>query len=515
LIALVSGAIAAGMPAWYACNATNCAAPSCLCASNSAPGGLAPADTPQFILITHDDAINPFSNKVMRSITDVHTNPNGCNVPATWYTLEEGSECATAKKLWEENHEIALHTVNHTPLSLGYKGDMVKEMLDVRTWLNQTCGIPMDDILGYRTPFLVNNNATRKIIHDAGLLYDASMIEAFQEDSEVETAPGQRVWPFTMDQGIPINCNWNFPDGQCNQTSEKYPGLWEVPLWELQNSNGDHLFSMDPTGDVYNILVENFNMNYQNNRAPFGLFVHAPWFNKDTTAATNKFLDYAFAQPNVWAVTTTQLIRWMQNPVPASQMNEWYTCNPVDLTQVDEVKCQLYTAQAGNSSYTIATDFAVVISDLLAANPELGDGSKLTVGQDVRIPPWDASCVGDGVIKVTGPGQAASAASPMGGPGLDSMGSMGANGHSMGSKPSDSAKEESYVLPPSTEMEFDVNSPSSGANVTMLLAGRPLTAFQTDLKGPFVAATARALGLPVEAGKHWIACLLEKRRTTV
>jgi hypothetical protein len=29
-----------------------------MCASNSPPGGLAPADTPQFILLTHDDAVN-------------------------------------------------------------------------------------------------------------------------------------------------------------------------------------------------------------------------------------------------------------------------------------------------------------------------------------------------------------------------------------------------------------------------------------------------------------------------
>jgi hypothetical protein len=32
-----------------------------------------------------------------------------------------------------------------------------------------------------------------------------------------------------------------------------------------------------------------------------------------------KFLDYALAHPNVWVVTHTQLLDWMEAPVPASK----------------------------------------------------------------------------------------------------------------------------------------------------------------------------------------------------
>jgi peptidoglycan/xylan/chitin deacetylase (PgdA/CDA1 family) len=220
--------------------------------------------------------INPFSNKVVRAITDPHVNSNGCNVPATWYALQTGSECATVKTLWQQNHEIALHTVNHVPLVTPFTGDLKNEMLGVRNWLNTTCGIPLEEMIGFRHPYLVNNPATRRVLSDAGLVYDSTMIENFP--SESSPAAGQRVWPFTMDAGIPVNCEWNAPDGKCSQQNESYPGLWEVPMWELQDSTGTHIATMDPEGDVYNLLLDNFNMNYNGNKAPFGIFIHAPWF---------------------------------------------------------------------------------------------------------------------------------------------------------------------------------------------------------------------------------------------
>lgn len=38
-------------------------------------------------------------------------------------------------------------------------------------------------------------------------------------------------------------------------------------------------------------------------------------------AMINNFLDWAQQQPNVWIVTNQQLLAWMRNPVPVSQLN--------------------------------------------------------------------------------------------------------------------------------------------------------------------------------------------------
>lgn len=526
--------ISCGVPDWYQCDETTCKAPSCRCASIAPPNGLTPETTPQFILITHDDAINPFSNKVVRSVIDTHTNPNGCNVPATWYTLQQGSDCATIKKLYDENSEIALHTVNHNRLLPNYQGGeeaLKEEMFGVRKWLNEECGIPLEDLAGFRAPYLINNPQTRKALAEEKILYDSSMIQAFSQGGLMSTAPGQRVFPFTMDRGIPIDCNWNYPDGQCNGTTESYAGLWEVPLWELQNEAGEHLFSMDPEGDVFNIYKENFDMNYNNNRAPFGIFLHAPWFNDKNTRALNQFMDYAMSLPDVWAITTRQLVEWMKNPVPASQMAEWLKCKPVSLSApLGDTRCQSYTVQTGDTAYDVATSFAVLLDDFLLANPNIGDGTKMDVGTQVRIPPWGDDCTGDAVKQVTGPGQV-QADKPAGtGEKTECMlhnvipedtwqsvaKSFNVNEKELKDANPDVPGEiispgvtlrippykdtcppvENEVRPtllgPATDV-YDEDPPSTGLRINMKILGQSRTELQLNLEDSFKAAVARAI----------------------
>lgn len=38
-----------------------------------------------------------------------------------------------------------------------------EQIVDVRTWFNKTCGIPLEDLVGMRDPFLINNPGTRKV----------------------------------------------------------------------------------------------------------------------------------------------------------------------------------------------------------------------------------------------------------------------------------------------------------------------------------------------------------------
>jgi hypothetical protein len=43
----------------YTCDPTKCIAPKCMCASQTPPGGIKPADAPQFVTITFDDSVQP------------------------------------------------------------------------------------------------------------------------------------------------------------------------------------------------------------------------------------------------------------------------------------------------------------------------------------------------------------------------------------------------------------------------------------------------------------------------
>lgn len=124
----------------YSCDESACKSPDCMCPSTKPPGGLSPKDIPQFVLISvcgapgwcwsscccttawlapaarsscqqlfpamscaahaaglrpafsiphvmpqHDDSVNQLQNRVVRAVTDGFKNPNGCNVPATWW----------------------------------------------------------------------------------------------------------------------------------------------------------------------------------------------------------------------------------------------------------------------------------------------------------------------------------------------------------------------------------------------------------------------------------------------
>lgn len=50
LLGAAASARAAGVPAWYQCNADNCKAPDCHCASLDIPGGLSAEETPMVSL---------------------------------------------------------------------------------------------------------------------------------------------------------------------------------------------------------------------------------------------------------------------------------------------------------------------------------------------------------------------------------------------------------------------------------------------------------------------------------
>jgi hypothetical protein len=73
-----------------------------------------------------------------------------------------------------------------------------------------------------------------------------------------------------------------------------------------------------------------FNQHYTGNKAPFGVYMHPLWIGPEIPgavpdgapklAAINKFLDQATAKDDVWIVTNYQIIQYMKNPVPYSEL---------------------------------------------------------------------------------------------------------------------------------------------------------------------------------------------------
>ncbi|KAL4448992.1 hypothetical protein ABPG77_007709 [Micractinium sp. CCAP 211/92] len=325
LVLLLSSAAAltGNEPDWYSCDCSEAKDPSnCMCPDLEAPGGLSGDQVPQFILFTHDDSIESNTDEYIRKVCDDYENPNGCPVRATMFTMVDYTDCDLTYQLWADGYEIADHTVDHVALSHSTdKKEVAKQILGARSWLADDCGIPIEEIRGFRNPYLTTAPESRKVLYENGFLYDSTLIEG-KNDGSLSNGMDERVWPYTFDFGIPQDCAWYSPGQTCDEENEIYPGLWEVPLWTLYGSGKE--YTMDPDDDdkssLYDVLKANFDDIYNGNRAPMPIYVHTPWFNKDRLADLRKFVEYTQSFGDVYWVTMTQLISWMRNPIPADQL---------------------------------------------------------------------------------------------------------------------------------------------------------------------------------------------------
>ncbi|KAJ7857553.1 hypothetical protein B0H13DRAFT_2237705 [Mycena leptocephala] len=282
----------------YSCDASKCKLPNCNCASTSPPGGLSPSDVPMFVVFTADDAVQS-------------------------YTLD--------------SDEI--------------NGNLIA--------LNALAGIPLTSIRGFRAPFLNYSVNTLKRLAAVGFTYDSSAAASIPV-----TDPGtDAFWPYTLDNGMANDCLE--VEGSC-KGQPVLPGFWEIPMYAFFDNlgaAGPHL--MDPWLDAPNGATKNndtatleymkntFTAHYNGNRQPIGLYTHPihlsttyPGVNpsNSTINMINEYLDWAQEQQNVWIVSNEQLLAWVRNPVPVSQLGS-----------LDALKCS--TPQNGLLSHCDFPDF--------------------------------------------------------------------------------------------------------------------------------------------------------------
>lgn len=300
----------------------------------ASPGGLSPDQIPQFVLLTHDDGVNRAAKDLLRSVTDGRQTANGCPLTATLFAKTANTDCKSLLELYEAGYEVADHTVNHKRLLGEDRSFVESELLEARAQL-AACGVPEGDIVGARMPFLDEDATVRQVLAENGFLYDSSLVEDTL-GSSVSQGFANRLWPFDMAAGIPINCSyWEGKYGthrqEC-QAGEAYPGLWQVPVWRMGLMAGTGPFHMDPGFDyatmsqsspqsALEIMVTHFHAAYSGNRAPFGVYIHPFWMREgDNTVQLQQFADFALSLPGVYFVTMRQLIAWMKNPIPADQL---------------------------------------------------------------------------------------------------------------------------------------------------------------------------------------------------
>ncbi|MES1912469.1 MAG: hypothetical protein MHM6MM_004739 [Cercozoa sp. M6MM] len=285
---------------------------------NPPPGGLAPAETPQFVALTFDDSVTPLMYDRTQTLIDGLENPGGCPVSLTYFisitdglSSEELTVPDLVTRLWRRGHEIATHTYAHQ----GKPG--AEEIERARDWLVQEAGVPRNFILGFRAPFLSYEPATFDHLNELGFLYDSSVSE--QSGRTSSPSVNDYLWPHELSQGFQMQCL----NAICDETRPR-PGLWEVPMISMRNSDGSIAMPMDPVvqGEdaAYELLWRNLMDRYNGNRAPYGIHLHLSWiYDPNHVAALKRFIQDATALGDVFFANNLQVLGWIQNPVPLSQ----------------------------------------------------------------------------------------------------------------------------------------------------------------------------------------------------
>lgn len=294
------------------CNPLLCQIPDCFCGGDNIPGGFTPEQTPQFVLLTFDDAVNVLNRKFYEDLFPGRFNPNGCPIKATFYVSHEWTDYEQVRDLYAAGHEIASHTITHSHGTNFGEEKWAEEIVGEAENLVELAGVNPLDIKGMRAPFLAGGGDT---------MFNALGRYGFYYDSSMPT--GSPSWPYSLDYLMPHGCNID----PCPVQS--HPGMWEVPMKTLKDVRGgscsmaDGCVYTEKADHIQKIFTQNFLEHYTKSRAPFPLFFHSAWFHNRSHRKEGflAFLDTILALPDVYFVTSQELIAWTRFPEPLPQVH--------------------------------------------------------------------------------------------------------------------------------------------------------------------------------------------------
>lgn len=305
------------------CDQKQCVLPDCFCSPDGTqvPGKLEPANVPQMVMISFDDAVNNNNIEIYERIfKEGRNNPNGCSAKATFFLSHKYTNYSAVQELHRRGHEIAAHSITHKDNEKYWtdanQETWAKEMAGVRLITERFANITDNSIVGVRAPYLrVGGNNQFFMMEEQAFLYDSTI-----------TAPlsNPPLWPYTLFFRMPHRCHGN---GQ-SCPSRSHP-VWEMVMNELDRRDDPTVDDTQSgcamvdscanimTGDqFYNFLNHNLDRHYSTNRAPLGLFFHASWLqlNPEFLDALIQWMDEVLAKKDVYFVTMTQVLQWMQSP---------------------------------------------------------------------------------------------------------------------------------------------------------------------------------------------------------
>ena len=351
------------------------------------PPGLSPVDVPQFVAVTFDDNFVSGLSDVtggMTWATDFFrplTNPAGSAIAGTFdaapvrttffgncvYLEDESTRQSWATAV-EDGHEFGNHTVNHLhggAFTVENWTDEIAPCTAALTNVDSGIGVALDDVRGFRSPFLEYNENLFAALKGQGLEYDSSVQSCWGEAEDGTNC----AWPYTLDAGskdadtltakfgtpgapaaaglwqVPPSALFVPPDDLAGQYGFT-PGLrqripTDMPAPSFYEASTGRIAPLDITlfvdagmsaAEVLATLKYTLDRRLSGNRAPLVFVAHTHVYASNYGAAPNAadaaerqgaiedFVAYALANSSVRMRPVTDILSWMRVPVPLGGM---------------------------------------------------------------------------------------------------------------------------------------------------------------------------------------------------
>ncbi len=403
------------------------------------PPGLQPIDVPQFVAVTFDDNFvsgldGPSGG--MTWATDFFRaleNPSGAAIAATF----DGSavrttffdncvylDDASTRDAWttavQDGHEIGNHTTNHPDGTSFTAQDWTDEIASCTDALADQVGglgLNVDQVRGFRSPYLAFNENLFAALKSEGLEYDTSVQSCWAASEDGTNC----AWPYTLDSGSPdataISAKfgasmvspaaglWEVPPSALfvppDELSSKYafsPGLrqripTDMPAPSFYEAATGRIAPLDITlfvdagmtaDEVLATLEYTLDLHLSGNRAPFVFVAHTHVYASNYGAASSAaevgerqraiedFLAYALSKPMVRMRPLADVLAWMRDPAP---LNGVVTAPITDGGADAEASAADADASGGRSGSSPDAGLATAGSTSAGAAGRAGDGA--------------------------------------------------------------------------------------------------------------------------------------------
>ncbi|KAH6922843.1 hypothetical protein HPB50_019845 [Hyalomma asiaticum] len=343
------------------CNEAVCLRPHCACASDKPPAGLRPDQMPQFVTMTFDDAVTETNMAFYRELLEGHrrkNKKNGCGIAATFFVSHEYTDYTLVNELHSLDNEIAVHSIsrraNWSYWQIINSTQWEREVLDQKRMMQEFANVPAAEVTGFMGPFLYTGGDEGFRMLQRNFRYDCTLVHPRKRRTSENP-----TFPYTMDYGFRHRCHVS----PCPK--DTYKGLWVVPVNEFfREFSGQQRPCAKPdacvpqpttANDTFEYFRSNFQDFYTTNRAPFPLFLHEGYLqHPERKQGYLQFIDWLLQKDNVYLVTVSEVLRFMQDPKPLGTYTQ-HSCprrNPIKRnTCLLRTKCGYEKTSLGSERY--------------------------------------------------------------------------------------------------------------------------------------------------------------------